>query len=59
MSIEIIHDEPIGVEGFHNFDVFKIRATNNIRVWWRCINCDKQRYRDVKIQHGKCEEVVE
>jgi len=59
MSIEIIHDEPIKrQEGFHNFDVINVRATGgSIRVWWRCTDCGKRRYRIIRIQGGRCEEV--
>ena len=58
MSIEIIHDEPIVQEGFHNFDVIMVRAVGNrIDVWWRCIDCGKRRYRSIRVQSGRCVEV--
>ena len=58
MSIEVIRNEPVVQEGFHNFDVIKVRTVGNrIDVWWRCIDCGKRRFRSVRVQHGKCVEV--
>jgi len=58
MSIEVIHAEPVGIEGFHNFDVIKVRAVGDtIETWWRCIDCGKRRYRSVRVQGGRCMEV--